>query len=279
MEQPSYRLAVQVCNATSDKLQRHVCQYFTDVIVDRAREEEYDEVQTAHDLIQQLNRACPSLLHNVVPQLEEELRVEEVQLRTMATQTLGEMFSDKHGHDLVVKYQSTWNHWLGRKNDKSVAIRATWVGTMKGIVTNLTQMHEATEAALASKLLDPDDKIRAAVCKLYGELDYETALHHVSVDQLKAVAGRGLDKKVGLFVEPLWTTANMSHIGKREGRSIQSSREAVQPGIPRNASTRTPLHVAILTCPSENNDPAAIAHFAWIPKTLLHNAAVSRDLR
>ena len=279
MEQPSYRLAVQVCNATSDKLQRHVCQYFTDVIVDRAREEEYDEVQTAHDLIQQLNRACPSLLHNVVPQLEEELRVEEVQLRTMATQTLGEMFSDKHGHDLVVKYQSTWNHWLGRKNDKSVAIRATWVGTMKGIVTNLTQMHEATEAALASKLLDPDDKIRAAVCKLYGELDYETALHHVSVDQLKAVAGRGLDKKVGLFVEPLWATANMSHIGKREGRSIQSSREAVQPGIPRNASTRTPLHVTILTCPSENNDPAAIAHFAWIPKTLLHNAAVSRDLR
>ena len=134
MEQPSYRLAVQVCNATSDKLQRHVCQYFTDVIVDRAREEEYDEVQTAHDLIQQLNRACPSLLHNVVPQLEEELRVEEVQLRTMATKTLGEMFSDKHGYDLTQKYPSTWAHWMGRRNDKSVVVRSTWVEAMKGIV-------------------------------------------------------------------------------------------------------------------------------------------------
>lgn len=196
MDQPSYRLAVQVCNATADKLQRHVCQYFTDVIVDRAREEEYDEVKTAHDLIQQLNRACPSLLHNVVPQLEEELRVEQVQLRIMATQTLGEMFADKHGMDLVQKYPTTWNHWLGRKNDKIVTVRQTWVETMKGVVTNLPEMRKETEEALNLKLLDPDDKIRAAVCKLYGQLDYETALHHVSVDQLKAVAGRGLDRKV-----------------------------------------------------------------------------------
>ena len=196
MEQPSYRLAVQVCNATSDKLQRHVCQYFTDVIVDRGQEEEYDEVQTAHDLIQQLNRACPSLLHNVVPQLEEELRVEQVQLRTMATQTLGEMFADKHGADLVQKYPTTWTHWMGRRNDKNVNVRLAWVETMKGIVASLPHLRAQTEDALISKLLDPDEKIRAATCKLYGDLDYETALHHVSADQLKAVAGRGLDKKV-----------------------------------------------------------------------------------
>lgn len=196
MDQPSYRLAVQVCNATADKLQRHVCQYFTDVIVDRAREEEYEEVKTAHDLVQQLNRACPSLVHNVVPQLEEELRVEQVQLRIMATQTLGEMFADKHGYDLVQKYPSTWNQWIGRKNDKNVTVRQTWVETMKGVIVNLPEMRKETEESLNLKLLDPDDKIRAAVCKLYGQLDYETALHHVSVDQLKAVAGRGLDRKV-----------------------------------------------------------------------------------
>ena len=75
MEQPAYRLAVQVCNATADKLQRHVCQYFTDLIVNNARDEDFEEVRNAHELIKQLNRACPSLLHNVVPQLEEELKV------------------------------------------------------------------------------------------------------------------------------------------------------------------------------------------------------------
>lgn len=44
--------------------------------------------------------------------------------------------------------------------------------------------------------MDPDEKVRAAVCKVYSQLDYETALHHVSVEQLRAVAGRGVDKKV-----------------------------------------------------------------------------------
>jgi sister-chromatid-cohesion protein PDS5 len=46
------------------------------------------------------------------------------------------------------------------------------------------------------KLLDPDEKVRAAVCKVYSQLDYETVLHHVSEDQLRSIAGRGMDKKV-----------------------------------------------------------------------------------
>ncbi|TBU45152.1 armadillo-type protein [Dichomitus squalens] len=246
MDQPSYRLAVQVCNATADKLQRHVCQYFTDIIVDRAREEEFDEVQTAHDLIQQLNRACPSLLHNVVPQLEEELRVEQLQLRLMATQTLGEMFADKHGQDLVHKYPSTWAHWLKRMNDKNIAVRQAWVEKMKGVLVNLPDMRKETEEALRLKLLDPDEKIRAAVCKLFGQLDYETALHHVSVDQLKAVAGRGLDKKQSVRVEAFNAIGRLYSLAYPE---------------------------------IENNDPAAIQHFSWVPSSILHSASINRDVK
>lgn len=54
--------------------------------------------------------------------------------------------------------------------------------------------------ALQDKLLDPDEKIRAAVCRLYSQLDYETALHHVSTLQLKGVASRGIDRRVRLLV-------------------------------------------------------------------------------
>jgi len=50
--------------------------------------------------------------------------------------------------------------------------------------------------ALRAKLMDPDEKVRTAVCKLYHDIDYETALHHVSVEQLRALAGRAADKKV-----------------------------------------------------------------------------------
>lgn len=56
---------------------------------------------------------------------------------------------------------------------------------------------------LRLKLMDPDDKVRAAVCKVYSQIDYETALHHVSEGQLRAVAGRGMDKKFAVRLEAL----------------------------------------------------------------------------
>lgn len=46
--------------------------------------------------------------------------------------------------------------------------------------------------------MDPDDKVRASVCRIFSQLDYETALHHVSKLLLINMAGRGLDKKVGI---------------------------------------------------------------------------------
>jgi sister-chromatid-cohesion protein PDS5 len=49
---------------------------------------------------------------------------------------------------------------------------------------------------LRLKLFDPDEKVRAAVCRIYSQLDYEMALHHATEAQLRTVAGRGLDKKV-----------------------------------------------------------------------------------
>jgi sister chromatid cohesion protein PDS5 len=145
MDQPAYRLAVQVCNATADKLQRHVCQYFTEVIVTNSKEEDFEEIRTAHELIRQLNRSCPSLLHSVMPQLEEELHAEDIQLRGIAAQVLGEMFSDKGGGDLVKKYPSTWNMWLQRKNDKSPVIRLKFVEAAKGLIVNLPDLRDAIE--------------------------------------------------------------------------------------------------------------------------------------
>ena len=149
MDNAAYRLTVQVCNQTSDKLQRHVCQYFTDIIVQHSRDEEFNEVRTAHELVKQLNRSCPSLLHNVVPQLEEELRVEENQIRIMATQVLGEMFADKGGAEFMRKYPMTWTVWLQRKNDKASVVRLAFVEATKGVLINFPDAREAIEGASA----------------------------------------------------------------------------------------------------------------------------------
>ncbi|KIK28244.1 hypothetical protein PISMIDRAFT_673926 [Pisolithus microcarpus 441] len=248
MDQPAYRLAVQICNTTADKLQRHVCQYFTDIIITNSRdlqsESDFEEIRTAHELVKQLARSCPSLLHSVIPQLEEELRVEEVQVRLIVTQTLGEMFGDKGGSDLIRKYPSTWSVWLMRKGDKAAPVRLKLVESARGLVLNLPEHRETIEGILRLKLLDPDDKVRAAVCKVYSQIDYETALHHVSTSQLRAVAGRGMDKKHIVRVEAL------NALGKLYALAY--------PEI-------------------ENGDPSAIEHFSWIPNQVFHIANVTLE--
>ncbi|TFK20656.1 cohesin-associated protein Pds5 [Coprinopsis marcescibilis] len=245
-ENPSFRLAVQVCAATADKLQRNVCQYFNDIITNNSGEEDYNEIRNAHDLIKVLHRACPAVLHSVIPQLEEELRAEDLTVRLLATQILGEMYSDKGGPDLVRKYPNTWNVWLSRKNDRAVPIRLKVVESCRGLIQSLPESREVVEGLLSKKLIDPDEKVRAAVCKLYSQLDYESALHYVSESQLKAVAGRGLDKKHVVRVEAL--------------NSIGRLYSLAYPEI-------------------ENNDPIVIRKFAWIPEELLKTTAASPEVR
>ena len=45
---------MSICNATADKLQRNVCQYFSEIISSHSEDEEYDDIRNAHDLIKTL---------------------------------------------------------------------------------------------------------------------------------------------------------------------------------------------------------------------------------
>lgn len=132
----------------ADKLQRHVSQYFNDIITGREPDDDYDDIRNAHDLIKALHRSCPAVLHTVIPQLEEELRADDVTIRLLATQVLGEMFADKGGSDLVRKYPNTWNVWLSRKNDKATPIRLKVIESCKSLVVNLPECRQQLEGGL-----------------------------------------------------------------------------------------------------------------------------------
>lgn len=141
----AYELATEVCRNSSDKLQRHVCQYFADVITtslsgsNSSDEEERpkpksgkkdkdvgltEEFKLAHQLVQQINRSVPELLLNVIPLLEQELSAEQPEYRLLATETLGGMFGEKIGQgDLGKKYPQTWKKWTSRNVDKYVKVR------------------------------------------------------------------------------------------------------------------------------------------------------------
>jgi sister-chromatid-cohesion protein PDS5 len=150
MEKPGFRLAVHICNGAVDKLQRHVCQYFTEVIVEHTQEDEVDfeEVSALHELIKNIHVHCPGLLVNIIPQLEEELRAQQFQLRALATRTLGEMFADKGGRDLLRNYAATWDCWLGRRLDKDAAVRLTWVEATQALLLNHFEPRRPIEGVL-----------------------------------------------------------------------------------------------------------------------------------
>lgn len=170
----AYRLAVDVCEGMSDKLQRYVCQYFAETITsnlsdtrDNSSDEEDSDSETikagkhtaggvlppafitAHALIAQLNRSVPSLLLNVIPQLEEELGAESPECRKLATETLGIMLGEKLGlGDVARKYPATWKIWLGRSKDKVVAVRIALVESLNRIWTEHPELGADIECEL-----------------------------------------------------------------------------------------------------------------------------------
>lgn len=128
------------------------------------------------------------------------------------------------------------------------------------------------------KILDPDDKVRAAVCKLYGALDYETAAHHVEKEQLILVADRCKDKKVSPF-------HHVSLISNLEYSTLCASKPLI---LWERYTVMLSLKCTVLsTVPeftpdpphSDDRDPHATAHFGWIPQELLHANALSVEVR
>jgi sister-chromatid-cohesion protein PDS5 len=55
--------------------------------------EDLKHLGQAHKLLRELWRASPLVLQNVIPQLEVQLSAENVELRSMATKTLGDIIS------------------------------------------------------------------------------------------------------------------------------------------------------------------------------------------
>ncbi|KZO98450.1 hypothetical protein CALVIDRAFT_495831 [Calocera viscosa TUFC12733] len=237
------RLAVAVCNEGAEKLQRYVSQYFTDIILQHSRGEDLEDLRAAHNLIKQLNRDCPTLLLNVIPQLEEELRVDEIDIRLMATETLGTMFGEKTtlgSGELAKKYPSTWRTWLLRQNDKAVAARVALLDAISSLLLNHPEQRGEAEDILRRKLLDPDEKVRVAACKVCSRLDYEAVLQHISVDTLKVIGGRTLDKKAVVRQEAAVSLAKLY-------RSAYADLESL--------------------------DGRTMARVSWIPNDLLHALA------
>ena len=157
--------------------------------------------EKSHQLVLEIFNHVPSLLLNVVPQLEEELKVEDVDIRFIAISTLGEMWATR-GVKWVETYPNVWKGWCERflipnfrRNDKSLLIRNTWNEYVGKILKADSGMCHHLESLIKIKLLDPEEKIRISALKAIGL----AALEHPTMfsdELLREVSVRCKDKKV-----------------------------------------------------------------------------------
>ncbi|WWD21518.1 hypothetical protein CI109_106004 [Kwoniella shandongensis] len=244
----SFQLTVDVCNQVADRLKRPIYAHFSEIQLAHGRDpstNDFKILTESHELLLTINRFCPDLLLNVVPLLEENLKAaDEIPLRQLSVKTLGAMFSHRPGtEDPAKKYPSAWRAWIGRKLDKALPVRLAWVEGAKGILSNHPELRRELESHLVDRMEDADERVRAAICKVIGALDYETALHHLSILTLQAVGARMSDKKASVRAEAASGLAKLWNLAYSE---------------------------------IEAGDSEAVAQFSWIPQAMLL-ASTRRD--
>ncbi|KAI8080901.1 armadillo-type protein [Thamnidium elegans] len=240
---PAYLMALDICFACPNILQRRVCQYFSDALISVSGEsssDEFEEVKKTHNLILKINAAAPDLLLNVLPLLQEEMKVDQLNIRQLATETMGQMFADP-ASAVAEKYPLIWKTWLGRRDDKAIAVRVKWLEMCVDIYKNHRESVPELIECFKEKLSDPDDKVRTTACKVVGEVDMESDLKAMDKALLKSVAERTKDKKSSV------RAVAMNTIGS----------------IYQNCFARI-----------QANDKMAIEKVGWIPDTILNRLYV-----
>lgn len=239
---PAYTMAKTICISCPEKMARYISQYFNDVIVDASSsaanvtskkashrrvsddlddsdlengtgptDEDLNELQKVHRLLRELWRACPMVLQNVIPQLEAELSAENVHLRSLATETFGDIISgigaaglpqpsimdpsayppldlsdtieSALNHNVLTKpcspqpfpqtYAQAYASFLGRSHDKSPLIRSAWTTGIGRILT--------TSAGGVGLAQQEEDRLIKDLTRMLGDAEEKVRIAAVKV--------------------------------------------------------------------------------------------------
>lgn len=203
---PAYNMAKNICSSCPEKMSRAISQYFSTVIVDASEntrsnrpkkstgkrrrgsedsddedltvpagptEDDLKELHKAHRLLRELWRSAPSVIQNIIPHLDAELVAENVSIRLLATETIGDLISgigaagppapavlDPSGypsqslesapsrpidynflttpaspHAFSSVHSAAHRNFLNRRKDPSAQVRAAWTNRAGLIIT------------------------------------------------------------------------------------------------------------------------------------------------
>ena len=245
---PAYNVARSICSQCTSPLSSAVANFYTAVLINaseapsklgkaRGRKRTHDEseddsddgimtppaeqdfrdIDRAHRLLRELWRTSSDVIDGVVPQVATEMQLENVQLRALAVQTVGDMiagigsagppppdplepaaypsqsvesavshqpenalFKPIAPHDFSSKYPECYQHFLGRKDDRSPQIRSAWATAAARIILTsggnrgLDADQEAKFlSGLADMLLDSDERTRLATVQAIATFSYD----------------------------------------------------------------------------------------------------------
>ena len=240
---PAYTMAKTICISCPDKMARHISQYFNDVIIEASSssiavrtskktshrrasddvddsdmesgngptDEDLKELYKVHQLLRELWRACPAVLQNVIPQLEAELSAENVHLRSLATETFGDIIAgigaaglppssipnpavyppldlsdtaeSTLNRNVLTKpsspqpfpqtYSQAYTSFLGRSHDKSPLIRSVWTTGIGRILT--------TSAGGVGLAQQEEDRLVKDLARMLGDADEKVRVAAVKV--------------------------------------------------------------------------------------------------
>lgn len=188
---PGYIVSKTICTDNIDVMTRHVNQYFADIMTISLDEEFKEEMEKsdkggrskvlepkgksaqikAQELAVEIWMAVPELLVNIIGQLEQDLSVDNLKVRELATISIGKMLGHSPSRvNFVKEHFTTWKAWVGRIKDKSPQIRISWTKALPDIIKNRTDVLPEICLALADRLNDPDEKVRLISCSVFSDL-------------------------------------------------------------------------------------------------------------
>ncbi|KIX93258.1 uncharacterized protein Z520_11114 [Fonsecaea multimorphosa CBS 102226] len=206
------------------------------------------DLRKAHRLLRELWRACPDVLLNVIPQIEAEFSADSTSLRRLATETIGDITAgigiaglspsvplDPAAYPLpsidrpeeipaqtnplltpaspkpfMAVHAAAYQSFLGRRNDKSYAVREAWANaaarilrTSAGGIGLNPQELEDLLAGFAQMLRDPEERVRLAAIQSIYTFHYASMINILGADGglakqqtvFSSLAERAIDRK------------------------------------------------------------------------------------
>ncbi|KIW88368.1 uncharacterized protein Z519_10937 [Cladophialophora bantiana CBS 173.52] len=301
---PAYNMAKSLCTTCPEKMTAHITQYFGTVIVDATaandvpqpshrrtasdldgdgeEREGLADLRKAHRLLRELWRACPDVLLNVIPQIEEEFSADSPSLRRLATETVGDITAgigiaglppsvrlDPAAYPLpsidrprelpaqttnplltpaspkpfMAVHAATYRSFLGRRNDKSYAVREAWANaagrilrTSAGGIGLNPQELEDLLSGFAQMLRDPEEHVRLAAIQSVDNFPYEDMINILGADGglaepytvFSSLAERVIDRKHHVREAAFELLGRIWGVGSRD---IESGSEVVKSTI------------------------------------------------